>query len=124
MNREDKVIKQSLAIKEVITRLEKDKELHSELLVSAIIHSKEATDKWEKTNDQLDREIDTNERKLEELIAYIAVGYPACLTTNASSVLDEYKRKVVIYNARQSGISISDDHTIMDEDDPLGVMNC
>ena len=60
---------------------------------------------------------------MEELKAFIAVGYPACLTTNASSVEEEYKRKMVIYNAKESGISISDDHVIMDDDDPLGIMN-
>jgi hypothetical protein len=77
-------------------------------------------------NDKYDRLYDDIQYNLslqEELKAFIAVGYPACLTTNASSVEEEYKRKMVIYNAKESGISISDDHVIMDEDDPLGVMN-
>ena len=96
-NTEDKLIKQSLSIKKVITRLEKDIELHSELLIDAIAHGQEATDKWSKTNDQLHYEIETNERKLEELISYIAVGYPAYKTTNASSVIDVYNKKVSDY---------------------------
>ena len=74
--------------------------------------------------DKLYDDIQYNLSLQEELKAFIAVGYPACLTTNASSVEDEFNRKMVIYNARESGISISDDHVIMDEDDVLGILNC
>lgn len=93
-------------------------------LVGACIEGGETMVKWEQENDRFTNLIRETEHHLEELKAYIAVGFPQCMYTNASSVEEEYKRKMVIYNVRQSGISISDDHVIMDEDDPLGVMNC
>tara|TARA_R100001443_G_scaffold27303_1_gene40569 strand:- start:76 stop:531 length:456 start_codon:yes stop_codon:yes gene_type:complete len=92
-------------------------------LVHTCIQGGDAIEKFDKKMYRIDSLIEETANHLEELKAFIAVGYPACLTTNASSVEEEYKRKMVIYNAKQSGISISDDHVIMDEDDPLGVMN-
>ena len=141
MNTEDKLIQESLDIKQELNVLEKEKMDHQDSFITACILGIKYDDDgneyegprltaWNKKADQLNHAIETRERKLEELIAFIAVGYPAYKTVNASSVLDvykekvrEYKRKMVIYNAKQSGISISDDHVIMDDDDPLGVMN-
>ena len=116
---EDKAIKQALAIKKVLIRLEKDIELHSDLFITAITHGHVAIEKWTKTNEQLHHEVETDERILEELQAFIAVGYPQCMHTNASSVLDKYKRKVEIYNAKQSGISLSDEDVVRDWDNGL-----
>lgn len=116
---EEKAIKQALAIKKALIRLEKDKELHQRILVDACIHGQEAIDKWTKTSDQLELSINTDERTLEQLQSFIAVGYPQCMHTNASSVLDKYKRKVEIYKAKQSGISLSDEDVVRDWDNGL-----
>ena len=69
-------------------------------LVSAILEGGETLNKWEKENERYTILIEGGERKLEKLQAYIAVGYPACMTTNASSVLDVYKEKMEAYRAR------------------------
>lgn len=46
----------------------------------------------------IDSHIEETAIHLEELKAYIAVGYPQCMHTNASSVLDVYKEKMEAYN--------------------------
>ena len=113
----------AIALTASVKHYETCKEKLERDLVTAIVEGGETLNKWEQEEKRYTILIENGQRKLEELQAYIAVGFPACLTTNASSVLDEYKRKMVIYNAKQSGISISDDHVIMDEDDPLDLMN-
>ena len=103
MNTEDKLIQESLDIKKVLNVLEKDKMDHQDSLVTCIVHGEEAVEKWNNKADQLNHEIYEKERKLEELIAFIAVGYPAYKTVNASSVLDVYKEKVQAYKDNHNG---------------------
>jgi len=100
MNTENKLIQESLDIKKELNVLEKDKMNHQDSLVTCIVNGEEAVEKWNKTADHINNGIEIRERKLEELIAFIAVGYPAYKTVNASSVLDVYKEKVEAYRAR------------------------
>ena len=100
MNTEDKLIQESLDIKKVLNVLEKDKMDHQDSLITCIVHGEEAVEKWNNKADQLNHEIEEKERKLEELIAFIAVGYPAYKTVNASSVIDVYKEKVMEYKIK------------------------
>ena len=92
-----------------------DKDLHERILVNAINNG--ATDKWQETANQLNDEIETNERRLEQLQSYIAVGYPKCIHTNASTVLDVYKEKVKHF--KQSAISLPDKDVVCDWDNGL-----
>jgi len=114
---EDKKIEQAITITKVLKVLNMDKDLHERILVDAI--NQGSTAKWQEAANQLNDEIENNERKLEQLQSYIAVGYPQCMHTNASSVLNKYKRKVEIYNAKQSGISLSDEDVVRDWDNGL-----
>ncbi len=114
---EDKKIEQAITITKVLKVLNMDKDLHERILVDAI--NQGSTAKWQETANQLNDEIENNERKLEQLQSFIAVGYPQCMHTNASSVLNKYKRKVEIYNAKQSGISLSDADVVRDWDNGL-----
>ena len=110
------------ALSTMLVQMNKDKDS----IMNEIIDTDCDDSMIDNLNDKYDRLYDDIQYNLslqEELKAFIAVGYPACLTTNASSVEDEFNRKMAIFNARESGISISDDHVIMDEDDPLGIMN-
>lgn len=114
---EDKKIEQAITITKVLKVLNMDKDLHERILVDAI--NQGSTAKWQETANQLNDEIENNERTLEQLQSFIAVGYPQCMHTNASSVLNKYKRKVEIYNAKQSGISLSDADVVRDWDNGL-----
>jgi len=114
---EDKKIEQAITITKVLKVLNMDKDLHERILVDAI--NQGSTAKWQETANQLNDEIENNERTLEQLQSFIAVGYPQCMHTNASSVLNKHKRKVEIYNAKQSGISLSDADVVRDWDNGL-----
>jgi hypothetical protein len=92
---EDKKIEQAITITKVLKVLNMDKDLHERILVDAI--NQGSTAKWQETANQLNDEIENNERTLEQLQSYIAVGYPQCMHTNASSVIDVYNKKVADY---------------------------
>lgn len=108
----------------MLVQMNKDKDKLMNDIIATDSEDEHAIDCISEMYDRLLDDIQYNEGLQEELKAFIAVGYPACMWTNASSVEDEFNRKMVIYNAKESGISISDDHVIMDDDDPLGIMNC
>lgn len=109
------------AFTELISKQNKAKEDMNDELVTVSILGGSALKEWNEDYDALLNNISEAERHLEELKAFIAVGFPACLNTNASFVEDEYKRKMVIYNARQSGLTVPDDHQVWDWDDPMGI---
>ena len=92
---EDKEMEQAITITKVLKVLNLDKDLHERILVDAI--NQGSTAKWQETASQLNDEIENNERTLEQLQSYIAVGYPQCMHTNASSVLEVYKEKITEY---------------------------
>ena len=115
MNTEDKLIQESLDIKKVLNVLDKDKMDHQDSLVTCIVHGEEAVEKWNIKFDRLNHEIEENERKLEELIAYIAVGYPAYKTVNASSVIDVYNEKVWEYKIK-NGLTTAKERRNLDFD--------
>ena len=57
--------------------LQKDK--LDQTLVDAIITGGEKRKEWERQNERYTTLIEETDRKLEELKAYIAVGYPQCM---------------------------------------------
>ena len=90
----------AIALTASLKHYEFQKEKLDQTLVDAIITGGEKRKEWERQNDRYTTLIEETDRKLEELIAYIAVGYPQCMHTNASSVLDAYKEKMEAYNYR------------------------
>ena len=105
---EIKLIEESLNIKKELKVLEKDKMDHQDSFVTACILGVKYDDDgneyegprltaWNKKAEQIDNAIEIRERKLEEMIAFIAVGSPAYKTVNASSVMDVYNEKVQTY---------------------------
>ena len=66
-------------------------------LVHTCIQGGDAIEKFDKKMYRIDSLIEETANHLEELKAYIVVGYPQCMYTNASSVEEEYKEKIQAY---------------------------
>jgi len=90
----------AIALTATLKFYQNGKQQLDDMLVGACIEGGKTMVKWEQENDRFTNHIEETERKLEELQAYIAVGYPQCMYTNASSVLDVYKEKMETYRAK------------------------
>ena len=105
----------AIALTASLKHYEFQKEKLDQTLVDAIITGGEKRKEWERQNERYTTLIEETDRKLEELKAYIAVGYPQCMHTNASSVLDVYKEKIMEYKIK-NGLTNAEERRNLDFD--------
>lgn len=105
----------AIALTASLKHYELQKDKLDQTLVDAIITGGEKRKEWERQNERYTTLIEETDRKLEELKAYIAVGYPQCMYTNASSVLDVYKERIWEYKIK-NGLTTAEERRNLDFD--------
>ena len=105
----------AIALTASLKHYELQKDKLDQTLVDAIITGGEKRKEWERQNERYTTLIEETDRKLEELKAYIAVGYPQCMYTNASSVLDVYKERIWEYKIK-NGLTTAKERRNLDFD--------
>ena len=105
----------AIALTASLKHYELQKDKLDQTLVDAIITGGEKRKEWERQNERYTTLIEETDRKLEELKAYIAVGYPQCMYTNASSVLDVYKERMWEYKIK-NGLTTAEERRNLDFD--------